>query len=326
MILADLGVEVILVEIPGQFSTPSYLNRNKKSMTLNLKKEKGREVFYKLAEESDVILEGFRPGVMKRLGVDYDLIKRVNPMIIYCSLTGFGQDGPYAERPGHDINYVGMGGILTDPTIPCTTIADLGAGMFAMISILTALIAREKTGKGQYIDVSMLDSVISWMGTQVGEYLATGAIPTYGIFETKDGKYITLGGIEEEFRRNLWKILMDENMVDSSIHRKEQKRILTDVFKKKTREEWVKLLNEADVPCGPVYSQKEVFSDPHVIHRGMVIKDGDNRYIGHPIKFSDTPARIRRPPPALGEQTEEILLGFGYAKPEIEEFKREGVI
>jgi crotonobetainyl-CoA:carnitine CoA-transferase CaiB-like acyl-CoA transferase len=328
MLLSDLGADVLVIEIPRQAATPPYLNRNKKSMALNLKSEKGKEIFYKLAERSDILLEGFRPGVTKKLGVDYDTINEINPRIIYCSISGFGQDGPYADRPGHDINYVGLGGILNIPgkvpTVPGVTIADLSAGMFAVISILAALLAREKTGKGQYIDVSMLDSVVSWMGTYIGGALAAGSVSTYGIFETNDG-YITLGAIEEKFRSSFFNVI--RGFLDPSLKKKaKQKGMFSEILKTKTTEEWLKILNDADIPCGPIYTPDETFSDPHVMHRGMIVEVEKMKHIPFPVKFSDTPAKIRGPPPSSGQHTTEILQGGGYTNAEIDEMHKERVI
>ena len=333
MLLSDLGADVLVVEIPGRAFTPPYLQRNKRSMTLNLKSEGSKEIFYKLAEKSDIILEGFRPGVTKKLCVDYGTVKDINPRIIYCSISGFGQNGPYINRSGHDINYIGYGGILNIPgkvpAIPGTTIADLGSSMFAVISILAALLAREKTGRGQYIDVSMLDSVVSWTGTYAGGALAQGSIPTYGIYETKDG-YITLGALEEKFRRNFWKVL--EGVADPGMKKKvRQKEVFSEILKTKTLDEWLKILNDADVPCGPVYTPDETFYDPQVVHRGMVLEidspTGKIKQVPFPIKFSDTPVqKVRSPPPPIGKHTEEVLRELGYSEEEIGEFRRGGVI
>ncbi len=329
MMLSDLGADVLVVEIPGRAATPPYLQRNKKSMTLNLKKEESKDIFFKLAEKSDVILEGFRPGVTKNLGVDYDIIKEINPRIIYCSISGFGQDGPYKNKSGHDVNYAGYGGILNVPgkvpTVPGTTIADLGSSMFAVISILAALLAREKTGRGQYIDVSMIDSVVSWTGTYAGGALASGSISTYGIYETKDD-YITLGAIEEKFRKSFFKVLGDAAGSPELKKKIKKKDVFSEVLKTKTTAEWVKILDDADVPCSPILTSEETFSDPHVIHRGMVVEIEKTRHVPFPVKLSDTPAKIRSPPSSFGEHTNEVLEELGYAKEKIDELRKAGVI
>lgn len=332
MLLSDLGADVVVVEIPGRAFTPPYLQRNKKSITLNLKAEGSKEIIYKLAENSDILLEGFRPGVTKTLGVDYDTLKEINPGIIYCSISGYGQDGPYKNKSGHDINYIGYAGILNIPnqvpSVPGTTIADLGSSMFAVISILAALLAREKTGKGQYIDVSMLDSVVSWTGTYAGGALASGSVSTYGIYETKDN-YITLGALEEKFRKNFFKVV--EKFADPDQKKKIKKKdVFSEVLKTKTTAEWIKLFDDADVPCSPVSSPDEAFSDPQVLHRDMVVEvegpQGKLRQVPFPVKLSDTPAKIRSPPAPFGAHTNQILGDLGYTEEQISEFKKSGVI
>jgi len=333
MLLSDLGADVLVIEIPGRAFTPPHLQRNKKSINLNLKTDSGREIFYKIVKDFDVLLEGFRPGVTKKLGIDYEAVKRVNPDVIYCSISGFGQDGPYANIPGHDINYIGYGGILSvpgrPPELPGTTIADLGSSMFAVISILSALMGRDKTMKGQYIDISMLDSMVSWMGTSIGRALAGGSVSTYGVFEVKDG-YITLGALEDKFRKSFFKIIEGFAGPEKRRHVK-QKDVFSDILKMKTASEWVKLLTDADVPCSPVSTPDEVFMDPQVLHRGMVVEidgpTGKTKQIPFPGKFSDSPVQeIRSPPPMIGEHTKEVLTGLGYSEEEIEKFRIDGVI
>ncbi len=367
-ILADFGAEVIKVEEPtrGDYSRwmPPLIksqgayflsvHRNKKSITLNLKTEKGKEIFYKLAEKSDVVIESFRPGVTKRLGVDYETIKKINPKIVYCSVSGYGQDGPYKDLPGHDINYIAIGGILGltgqyggPPIIPGIQIADLAGGcMLATISILIALIAREKTGEGQYIDVSMTDGAVSLLTHTSALYFAegkpperggtnlTGYFPCYNVYEAKDGKYISIGCLEERFWRNLCKAIGKEEFAEHQWDTNKREEIfsaLKKIFKTKTRDEWFKELSKADVCVGPVYSLDEVFQDPQITHRKMAVEIehptiGKIKILGIPTKFSETPGKIRTPAPGFGEHTEEILKMLGYSQKEIEEFKKSGVI
>ena len=252
MILGDLGAEVVIVATPpvigerqaGVVPPPTdeagrreavygAVNRNKKSIGLNLRSEEGRHIFYQLAEEADVIVEGFRPGVVKRLGVDYEAIKKINPRIICCSITGYGQDGPYRDLPGHDINYISIAGALNligeaggRPVIPLNLVADYGGGgMSAVIGILSALIARDKTGKGQYVDISLVDSVISLLTDIIGGYFQQGVVPKrgggavggaypyYNVYETKDGKFVTIGCMEPWLWENLCREIGKEDFI-----------------------------------------------------------------------------------------------------------------
>ena len=382
MILGDLGAEVIKIEAPptagarqaGLGQSPigkagrrdaAYrtVNRNKKSILLNLKSEEARHIFYQLAEKADVIVEGFRPGVAKRLGIDYQTIAKINPKIIYCSITGYGQDGPYRDLPGHDINYISIAGALNligeadgRPIIPLNLLADFGGGgMSAIIGILSALIARDKTGKGQYIDISMTDSVISLLATTIGNYFRPnvipkrgdtvhgGAYPYYNVYETKDGKFITIGCLEPWLWENLCRKIGKEEFIPfhfetkQYLHPPENKKwkevssSLKQLFLTKTRDEWFELLSQEDIPVGKVYSLDEVFTDPQVLHRQMIIEvehptEGKIKQVGIAIKLSDTPGRIRNLPPLLGEHTEEILIGLDYNKQRINELRQEAII
>lgn len=246
LLLADLGMEVLKVEEPGQGDyirkigpirrkESAYflaVNRNKKSMTLDLKMEESKEIFYRLTQSYDIVLESFRPGVMDRLGIGYEELKKRNPHVILCSLSGYGQSGPYRERSGHDINYIGLGGILEitgqrngPPIIPGVQIADIGGGMMAAIAILAAVIHREKTGEGQFLDISMLDGIISWLSVLAGKYFVdenlpqrgnmriTGRYACYQVYQTKDGRYMSLGALEEKFWKNFCEALGREDLI-----------------------------------------------------------------------------------------------------------------
>jgi len=375
MLLGDLGAEVIKIGAPptagarqatrgGGKRDVAYqaANRNKLSLLLNLKTEEGCNIFHQLAKQTDVIVEGFRPGVAKRLGIDYPTVTKINPKIIYCSITGYGQEGPYRDLPGHDINYISIGGVLNligeadrPPVIPLNLIADYGAGgKDAVVGILSALIARGKTGKGQYIDISLTDSVISLLTEPVlspyfqsgveperGGHGLDGAYPFYNIYQTKDGKFITIGCLEPWLWANLCREIGKEEFIPFNFARerlptedkkwKEIYSYLKQLFLTKTRDEWFELLRQKDVPIGKVYSLDEVFTDPQVLHRKMVIEvehptEGKVKQVGVAIKLSDTPGKVRSLPPLLGEHTSEILIGLGYSKQRIKQLRREGII
>lgn len=355
MLLGDLGAEVVKVERPGQgeftrvlgLELFNGLNRNKKSLCLNLKSPEGQKIFHDLSKTADVILEGFRPGVTGRLAIDYEVMKRINPKIVYCSISGYGQEGPYKNQPGHDINYLGIAGALhingkpePPPTLP---VSDLSASLFAVISILAALVRREKTGEGQYIDLSMTDAVISLVGAFCGEYFTDHKKMElnftqgghYGIFKTKDGKVFTLGVEEDHFWERLCRVIGDEEMAKDPRYqtlfqriknRKEIRKYLQGIFLTKSREEWLILLNEADIPCGPLNRFKDVFSDPQVLHRSvlkeMVNDQGKKmKQISFPARFSGAETTLRMVPPLLGQHTEEILSGLGYSQQKILDLK-----
>ena len=361
-LLADLGAEVIKIEPRGGDMTRYELvvfdsiNCNKKSICLNLKSEEGRRIFHRLAETADGILEGFRPGVTRRLGVDYDTIRKINPKIIYCSISGYGQDGPYRDRPGHDINYLGVAGVVSvsgdldgaPAAAGGVPIADLTSSMFAALSIVAALMARERTNRGQYIDVSMTDGALSWMGYRISEYFAKGRCSkgkliskgAYGVFEVADGRYITIGAIEDVFWRNLCQSLGREDLINdprfsNSLARMENRRglfsILNPIFKSRTRDEWAKILTEGDVPWGPVNTIEEVFTDLQLLSRELFEEVsypafGDLKQIRFPVKFSETPAKNFSSAPRPGQHAEEILLALGYTSSEIEDLRKEEVI
>ncbi len=368
LLLADFGAEVIKIEQPGQGDYIRWypplvkdtsgifllLNRNKKSLTLNLRTEKGREIFYRLAQEADVILEGFRPGVAKKLGIDYETVQEINPRVVYCSVSGYGQDGPYADRPGHDINYIGYAGVLGitgrargTPVVPGVQIADIGGGaLMAAIGVLLALMARRHTGKGQFVDIAMLDGVISWLPTIAGGFFVDGAVPglgetrlagryaCYEVYQTKDGGFISLGALEPHFWEKLCRYLNKEEYIKWQFVDEKQEELrafLREQFLLRDRDEWVAIFQRIDTCGGPVYNLAEVFGDPHVLHRQMVFEMehprlGKIKQLGFPIKLSATPARARQVPPDLGEHTEEILTKLGYSKEELAALRREGII
>ena len=371
MLLGDLGAEVIKIEEPerGDYYrwTPPYLNevssrhlllnRNKKSITLNLKVPEGKKILFKMVEQgADVLIEQFRPGVMDRLGVGYKDLEKINPGIIYCSLTGYGQNGSYRDLASHDLNYIGLAGILGltgqkggAPVIPGIQIADLiGGGLYSVIGILTALVARQKTGRGQYIDISMFDGVVSLLpdGATVyfaegkapgpGERRLTGGLPQYQVYQTSEGKYLAVGALEEKFWANLCRLIGRPEWAERIPREleprgEEIKKELAGIFRTKTQKEWLDLLMHEDTCVTAVQSLDEVFIDPHVRSRQMVVetthpKAGRVRQIGVPIKFSDTPGEIRMPAPEIGEHTGEILRQLGYTPEEMDRLRKAGVI
>jgi crotonobetainyl-CoA:carnitine CoA-transferase CaiB-like acyl-CoA transferase len=366
--LADLGAEVLKVEEPGrgdyQRSFPpmgkvdsgTFLlcNRNKQSITLNLKSEEGKAIFKKLAAEADVVVEGFRPGVMKRLGLDYETLKEINPRLIYCAVSGFGQDGPYKMVAGHDLNYMGIIGALPlfgvaggPPMVPGLLTADIGGGsLMAAYGILAALLARQVTGVGQMVDVSMMDGAMSFIAYHAsepmfgdcdpkgGEYRNTGGAPCYSIFRCQDGHYVTLGALEEHFWARFCDVagvpqLKDDQFPEGEA-RSRQFELLDHVFEQRTRAEWVDLFFKHDIPGGPVNTMREAFEDPHVKAREMVMHvdhpvEGRIPQLGFPVKFSGTPGRITSPPPTLGQHTNEVLDRLGYSAEQIAAMAKSGV-
>ena len=382
MILGDLGADVIKVEaLPGvggrgaviglspmgeegrREAAFDALGRNKRSIGLNLKSDKGRDIFYKLVQTADVVVEGFRPGVVKRLGVDYEKIKSINPGIIYCSLSGYGQDGPYGNRSGHDVNYISMAGALNligspghPPVVPLNLLADFaGASLHGVMGILAALVVRGKTGRGQHVDIAYADGVITLMSWFISDYFYRGnmfnrgetwlhgAYPYYGVYEAKDGKYVSIGCLEPWFWENLCRALGKEEYSSYCIspehflHKPEGEKweeissFLKEVFLTRTRDEWFDFLVDKDVPVGKVYTFDEAFSDPQVLHRQMVLEIdhptlGKVKHPGIAIKLSETPGKVRSLAPIFGEHTEEILRELSYSKSQIEELRQSDIV
>ena len=368
MMLADLGAEVLKVEEPGMGDYMRWLppklknenaifliaNRNKRSMTLNFREEKGKEILRQLAKEHDVLFESFRPGVMDRLGVGYENLKEINPRLVFCSSTGYGQTGPYKDRPGHDMNYISVAGILEAtgrhtgaPVIPGIPIADMSIGIFSAFSILAGIMARDRTGKGQHIDVSMTDCMVSYNMMNIADYVfsqqaqssekfgITGETPCYNVFKTKDDKFISLGNIEGKFWKNLLKLIGREDLKEYQFAMGEEGEKamseLQSVFLSKTRKEWLDLFESQDICYAPINSAEDVEADPQVKQREMIFEmehpvEGKITTIGFPFKFSETPGKVRMPSPTLGQHTEEVLKGLGYNDSDIQEMKEKGVI
>jgi crotonobetainyl-CoA:carnitine CoA-transferase CaiB-like acyl-CoA transferase len=369
LMLGDLGADVLKIEDPKlgdymrwwgarvdkQGASFLMVNRNKKSMKLNLKTDWGKDIFLRLARQHDVVLEGFRPGVMERLGLGYETLKKENPGLIYCAITGYGHTGPYRDRAGHDLNCLSLAGVLGTigpkggpPVIPGVQIADIGGGaMLAALGILAAYIARQETGKGQFIDVSMLDGSFAWLPVPAGKTLADGEDPKpgdsfltgryacYRIYETKDGRHMGLASLEPQFWEAFCRLVNREGLVGYQFAEGEKQTFLisevSEIFKDKTREEWIELLGDADCCCEPVNSVSEAFVDPQLLARDMIIEtdhptEGRLKQIGIPLKFSETPGAIRLAAPNHGEHTLEILKKLGYEDGEISDMEKEGVI
>ncbi|PWA12792.1 CoA transferase [Pueribacillus theae] len=343
-LLADFGAEVIKVEEPnlgdyarwnepkaGEYSAMfESLNRNKKSVAMNLKDEKDRNLFKELVKTADVLIESFRPGVMDRLGIGYDILKEINPKLVYCAITGYGQNGPYQDKPGHDINYLSYAGLLhfngrkgEKPIPPATQIADIGGGaLMGAVGILTALMGRNESGKGQFVDISMTDGVVSWLQSILPEFLAgnekqkgeltlSGGKACYGVYETADGRYLSVGALEEKF----WKVFCEGierpdfiPLLESPIQVQEQlRKEIEQIIYKRSLKEWMDIFENADACVSPVLTLEEMINDPQIKARDMIVNFEDTRQIGLPIKLSDTPGEIRTKAPKLGEHNEEVF-------------------
>ncbi len=371
-LLADFGAEVIHIERPKVGDLARYwipirgdlsfyfgvVNRNKKSMTLNLKQEKGREIFFKLAERADVIIENFVPGVVKKLGVDYESVKKVKPDIIYCHVSGFGQDGPYRDRPAFDQLIQGEAGIISytgTRDTPCkinVPITDLLASLYGVYAILAALLHRERTGEGMEIDVSLFDCAVTMMLNLMNMAIVEGmsdeelrmgtryflATP-YEPYPAGDGKLVNIVVATEWHWKEFCKAVGLEELIEDPRfstnqqrlkNREELERIIVEKLKEKPRDEWIEILLKAGVPCGAVNTIREVIEHPQTKHRKVVVEVdypglGKIKLFNNPVKFSGFEIEVRRPP-KLGEHTEEILRTLGYDNKEIEELKAGEVI
>jgi len=347
-LLADMGAEVIKVEPPkgGDYARhiePKFkdigglfksINRGKKSITLNLKSEKGQEIFLSLIEDADVIFEQYRPGVVESLGIDYQTVNEKNSDIVYCSLTGFGQTGPYKDRAGHDLNYVGLSGMLDmtrqnedeAPRLPGFQVADMAGGLFAVLSIVSALLNRELGGAGTYIDASMIDVMMSFSQTltpmvfddkdpRPGQTPLTGQDPCYDVYETADGKYVALAAIELKFWRTFCEAVDREDLiqyhgVEDSDDIEYVRAELEDLFRSKARDEWEAELGKKDAMVTPIKSPGEAVEDPHIVARELVLGNSPPR-IEFPASVDGLTSETAEPP-ALGEHTEQILEQLGY--------------
>lgn len=373
--LGDMGAEVIKVSSPPGASdkgvgagidfiegvdAPAYLDslRNKKNIGINLKAEAGKDLFLRLARTTDVVIESFRPGVVDRLGVGYDALSKTNPRLILCSVSGYGQSGPYRDLPGHDANYAAMSGVLglvgysedEPPVLVENILADITAAVLqTVIGVLGAICARERTGRGQHVDISMTDGAMFSLSSvpevaayllggtvpRRGEALFGGAQPCYAVYQTSDGKHLSIGALEPHFWRKLCRAIDREDLIPSQYapdpKRQEVFSELRRIFRTRPRDEWFELLTGADVPVGKVLGVDEAFSAENTAARQMIVEVDHPRYgktkqIGFPIKFSDTPWEIRLGGARLGDHTDEVVSGLGYTSEEIRRLRQGGVI
>lgn len=373
MMLGDMGAEIIKVEMPGsgddtrQWGPPYvagesayYLcvNRNKKSVTVNLKASEGRQIVVDLVKKGDVLFENFKVGTMEEMGLSYETLREINPGLVYCSLTGYGPDGPYANRPGYDFIAQAEGGIMSftgepdgQPMKVGVAIVDMTAGMLACSAILAALRYRDRTGLGQRIDISLLASAMAWLGNVGSNYLIGGLLPKrygnahpnivpYETFKASD-RYVAVGvGNDRQFRkfceavgRPEW---ANDARFDTNAHRVENRQtlipLIQEIFLTRTADEWLEALQKAGIPSGPINTLDHLFSDPQVQFQGLVAEvdhptAGKVKLVGPPYKFSRTPATVRSHPPLLGEHTEEVLTGLlGYSQDFVRSLRDRGVI
>ena len=357
MILADHGADVIAIE-DKRFAKDGLffesINRNKRHMCLNLKTAEGKEIFFKLAEDSDVLIEGFRPGVVDRLGIDYDSLKKINPAIVYCSITGYGQSGPFRDRAGHDVNYLSSAGILDligpaagPPSIPGIQIADIGGGsMQAVTGILLALLARQNSGRGQYIDISMTDGLLGYLslahhfsmrdgsGVRRSDELLSHRYACYNTYATRDGRFVAVGALEQRFWAELCRLIDAPELAAcqyDGTRRQELIDTLADYFGSRTVAEVQDILENENCCCSLVETISETLIHPHFQERDMIIEYKDREGIarksfGIPVKLSETPGTFRTVPDSFGGSSEAILSELGYSPTEIETLAAKDVI
>lgn len=361
LLMADLGADVLKIEEPGKgdyvrWMPPAKdgisaghaaLNRNKRSMTLNLKTPEGRDVLARLVEDADVLIESFRPGVMDRLGAGYEALSERNPKLVYCAISGYGQDGPYKDKAGHDINYLGYAGVLDiigppggDPVIPGVQIGDLGGGaLMAFGGMLAALYQRERTGRGAFVDISMTDGAMAWLCfhaqayffdetlPQRGAMRLSGGLACYHIYRCADGKHLTVGALEPQFWAALCTALSVPELIPQHLSDDQASLIarLEEIFASKPRDEWVAALGSLDACVGPVNDLAEAFADPQIAARAMVAGEGPDRVVGNPIRFAGDQTSYG-PAPGFGEHTDDVLNAAGYSPDQIAALRERGIV
>lgn len=364
MLLADMGAEVIKLEqqkgdnfrwiMAGAIA--ANINRNKRCISVDIRVEQGKEIASKLVKKADIFLESFRPGVIDRLGFGYEAVSKMNPRIIYCSISGFGQSGPYREWAGYDVVAQAMSGIMMvtgeagRPLVRIgSSVIDYGTGMFAAYAIMLALTVREKTGKGQRIDVSLFDTAVSWMNYWITFYSITGKVPErmgsahemlapYQVFDAAD-KPVFIGVSTDKFWKDFCNIFNLKHLIDDSRfatnekrkeNRKELTSIVSEAVKRQSSDQILEKLREAGIPCAPILTVDEVIGDPHVLARDMIVQIDDPlagkiKITKSPIFLSEKRGSIRRPAPLLGEHTVEVLSELGYSKAKIQELIDNGI-
>ena len=372
MLLADMGADVVKIEKPnGGDDTRRYgppfiegesaafltLNRNKRSIVLDLKSEQGIAIVRRMLEDADVMIHNFRPGVVDRMGLAYDDVSALNPAIVYCTVSGFGTTGPYSSRAGFDLVAQGMSGLMSingfpgaPPAKVGVPMADLNTGMFCAYGILTAYINRLATGQGQHVDASLIESGIAYTLYESATYFATGEvagplgsahrmIAPYQAFATQDG-YINIGAANQNNWERMCRAIGREDLLEDERFASNPERmvsiealtpIMEETFRTQTTSHWVEVLESAGVPCGPIYDIEQVYADPHVQTRDMAVelehpKSGSIRNIGVPVKLSDTPGSVRTPAPLLGQHSEEVLCQYGYEDTDISSFREAGAL
>jgi formyl-CoA transferase len=373
MILADYGAEVVKIEEPilgdgtrqwgppwigGESAYFLSINRNKSSLTLNLKTDEGQEVLRKLAAKADILIENFKPGTMERMTLDYERLSSINPGLIYCSITGYGQTGPYREQPGYDFMIQAQGGLMSlngppegEPYKVGVAIVDITAGLFASSAILAALHEREHSGEGQYIDVALLDTQVGWLANVAHNYFATNQPPArfgnahpnivpYETFPTADGELALAIGSDKQFQRfclianraDIWEDERFQTNEGRVSNREDLVPILQEVFKSRPTQTWINLLVDAGIPAGPINDIPTILADPQVLAREMVQSvehesAGSVQILGPVAKLSRTPARVQKAPPLLGADTEALLWRhLGYDKERVKNMRAAGIL